>query len=209
MKQITAYLYPTSAEFERQIRDFNDRANGYDYPIQGTSTGRIMTDLSAVEGRVLREVKRNQDARTARRDQDMCDILAEVFSETSGIPREAFTIFHVPPELVANDRVLSDEQLAEFMWLTHKGEAYYPSEMATPHLFYSLRMLWNNTVPPVFRVGKFKRYKDIPTWSRDYVKLAIDELARELGTRDDLDIDIQDQLNDILANLTVIEVLRI
>lgn len=241
---IRAYLYPKLAEFERQMRE-----------------------LTA-------QVEQNSTARANRRSDDILEIVAQAFSEASGIPREAFTMLNAPPELLVDNRLrgklaetLGSEELAEryfptgkfadendlrggplypqpsdaakdlrsvlertetsidhnwrdgiganplapFLWINHKGEAQYPRDMATPHLYYSLRMLWNNTVPPAFRVGKFKRYNDIAGWSRDYVKRAIDELSRELSNRDlDLELSdtpgttIEEQLGDMVANLDVI-----
>jgi hypothetical protein len=96
-----------------------------------------------------------------------------------------------------------------FKWITRDYELLLPSDMATPHLFYALRMMFNNVVPPAFRVGvvsgvkegphQFKRYADIPTWTTEYLYEAAYELTKELLTRDDLK-SVDDQLGDLCVN---------
>lgn len=102
----------------------------------------------------------------------------------------------------------------DFIWHTHKGEALYPDEMATPHLFYSLRMVFNHVVPPVFRVlgpleRDMKRYNDVRNWSDEYKTAAITELSRELDTRNDLDPELQHQYDDIKLNAALVVALGI
>lgn len=135
----------------------------------------------------------------------------------------------------AADQVLSDVDIAElaqdavaprygslenafntdgdFLWVTHKGDVYLLADMATPHLFYSLRMLYNHSVPPVFRVvgpgESMKRYNDVPDWDAEYRTTALRELASELNSRDDLDDKLQQQYDDIIANSRVIVALGI
>jgi hypothetical protein len=87
-----------------------------------------------------------------------------------------------------------------FVWKTHKGITYYPEQMETPHLFYSVRMLFNNVVPAPYRVGEFKSYPDIKTWSPGYLYAAMYALASELFNREDLDSDLADQLEEIKLN---------
>jgi hypothetical protein len=103
-----------------------------------------------------------------------------------------------------------------FKWITSDGDALSPKDMATPHLFYALRMIWNNTVPPVFRIGMFRRRSAVGTWPIDYVVQAVDELRKELNTRDDLDTDVSDtpgdtireQLDDLGFNSVVFQALK-
>lgn len=106
----------------------------------------------------------------------------------------------------------------DFVWRTHSGEEYYPEDMATMHLFYTVRMLFNNTCPAAFRVGKFRRYRDVADWSPEYVQQAGKALYDELESRDDLDLEvtdsedgetIQDQMTDIEGNALVLKRLGI
>lgn len=99
---------------------------------------------------------------------------------------------------------LIEDLINEFVWVTHKGGRHRVSDMATPHLFYSLRMVFNHSVPPVFRIGKLKRYDDVSDWSPTYRAEAIAALAKELETRDDLDTDLAAEFEDMKANTRVI-----
>jgi hypothetical protein len=60
--------------------------------------------------------------------------------------------------------------------------------METMHLFYTVRMLHNNTVPPPFRVlaplGEFKRYADIKNWDTEYIEKAFQLMKDELQLRE-------------------------
>ncbi len=71
-----------------------------------------------------------------------------------------------------------------FTWYTHSGEALPPEDMATPHLFYALRMVWNHSVPTMLKVGDGPAYPDVPRWSADYRRDAINALSYELAQRD-------------------------
>lgn len=103
----------------------------------------------------------------------------------------------------------SNEQPVEagFVWVSHKGVRYQLDNMAAPHVFYALRMVWNHTVPPAFRVGEFKRYRDVPGWSAKYRREAINQLSAELDQRKHksirdggLELEHKDQFADIKAN---------
>src|SRR5882724_4752822 len=72
-----------------------------------------------------------------------------------------------------------------FVWYTHTGEAMDPADMATPHVFYALRMVWNHSVPRVMKVGDGPNYPDVRLWCDAYKQAAITTLANELAQRDD------------------------
>ena len=95
----------------------------------------------------------------------------------------------------------------KFYWYTHDGEVLEPQDMATPHIFYALRMVWNHSVPRVWRVGNYKEYADVPRWSGSYRKAAITELANELAQRDDdLNEDQRQQLFEmVLKTIYILE----
>lgn len=74
-----------------------------------------------------------------------------------------------------------------FLWLTHSGDLIAPADMATQHLYYSIRMLFNHTVPAKYRtpesVQEIKKYTDVPKWSKVYKKAATKALRAELNKR--------------------------
>lgn len=82
------------------------------------------------------------------------------------------------------DRVLGPGG-GRFVWYTHTGEAMDVEDMATPHVFYALRMVWNHSVPQVLKVGDGPNYPDVRRWCDSYRKAAITTLANELAQRDD------------------------
>ncbi len=103
-----------------------------------------------------------------------------------------------------NDAILrrrkASAKARPFMWITHKGKAMLPRDMATPHLFYTIRMLYNHSVAPVFRIGDFKRYNDVPKWPLSYRERAMTNLENEFLKRDDAEQSELDEYNDMLAN---------
>ena len=73
-----------------------------------------------------------------------------------------------------------------YRWRTHQGEHVLPSEMETGHLVYSLRMVFNHTVPEEFRVPGGKRWADIDHWPADYLRASVKHLMEEAIKRKDL-----------------------
>ncbi len=86
-----------------------------------------------------------------------------------------------------------------FLWLTQKGELKRPHDMASPHVYYALRMLFNHSVPPEFRtpvsIHPVKLYADVFGWSAEYRRAAINALSDELRTRN-LRIDLDQTMRD-------------
>jgi len=92
-----------------------------------------------------------------------------------------------------------------FVWYTHTGEAMDPEDMATPHVFYALRMVWNHSVPRVMKVGDGPNYPDVRRWCESYRKAAINTLASELSQRDDdLNEELRMELFEMVQKTLVI-----
>lgn len=89
-----------------------------------------------------------------------------------------------------------------FKWRTRKEGDIEPSAMKTSHLFYTLRMIWNNFMPASMRVGAVKLYRFGPAYTKDYIKAAIRAMAYELAGRDDLDPAHRDQLLEMMRKLS-------
>jgi hypothetical protein len=142
------------------------------------------------------------------------DFLRDVFLRDFDVDDQTpFSPFELSPFEVALDDLEvvnfgGGKKQSGFVWVTHKGARLYPCDMATPHLFYSLRMVFNHSVPPVFRVlgpgEEMNRYRDVPYWTADYRREALTQLTAELDSRDDLDEPLRDQLADIKSNCAVI-----
>lgn len=90
-------------------------------------------------------------------------------------------------------------QRQKFIWETDRGELIAPEDMATEHLFYAVRMLFNHTYPPAFRIGEFKRHRNVFKWPLDYREQALLALAIELRGRR-LEEFMRDELSDMQRN---------
>jgi len=93
---------------------------------------------------------------------------------------------------------IRDGLMEGWQWRTKDGVWLDPAKMATSHLFYTLRMIWNNTMPAVARVGEVKLYVFGPTYTNEYLKRAVRQLAAELGTRADIEAEHRRQLEAML-----------
>lgn len=91
---------------------------------------------------------------------------------------------------MATDLAIFSEQLPAAPWRWRSasingGGARLPSEMATSHLFYTLRMVWNHSMP--MQVGRnSKRYCFSASYTPAYMQEAVQRLGAELATRTDL-----------------------
>jgi hypothetical protein len=87
-------------------------------------------------------------------------------------------------------------------WLDAKGQYWDVKDMETRHLFYTLRMIWNNRMPvPVPDNPKFYRF-DPRTHDEKYLAAMIPVLAGELSQRDDISPFFQSQLDWMEARFT-------
>lgn len=87
-------------------------------------------------------------------------------------------------------------------WHTAREGLLPPAEMETRHLFNTLRMIWNNFMPPSMRVGAVRLYRFDPrTHPRRYLGEAILQIGRELFTRPDITPGMQIQLEQMAAFL--------
>lgn len=73
----------------------------------------------------------------------------------------------------------------EFVWLSREGEPHQVSAMATRHLFYTLRMIWNYSAPQSLRIHPYRRYVFSPQYTPDYIAEATRAIALELYRRED------------------------
>jgi hypothetical protein len=85
-------------------------------------------------------------------------------------------------------------------WRDRNGVMHLPSGMLTRHLFHTLRMLWNNSVPAHMRVGSVRLYRFDPhLYPRYYLREAVVHIGRELLSRKDLVRSERDQVNEMAS----------
>ncbi len=89
-----------------------------------------------------------------------------------------------------------------FMWRTRGGEALCPSEMETSHLFFTLRMIWNNSMPETALFPVARLYHFGPTYTEKYLKDAIYAIGHGLSTRKDIARLWREQMEEMVAILS-------
>lgn len=81
---------------------------------------------------------------------------------------------------------ITKEVSQAFQWRLHGGDIISPADMATSHLFYTVRMIWNHRMPGSYRFPNCKagdlRYSSL------YLLKAIRIMLWELSTRDEKDL---------------------
>lgn len=73
-----------------------------------------------------------------------------------------------------------------FQWRMHGGDIISPADMATSHLFYTVRMIWNHRMPVQYRFANCKVWE--LRYSTPYLLEAIRIMLWELSTRDEKDL---------------------
>lgn len=86
------------------------------------------------------------------------------------------------PSEYANVSGCSCNRRTNYRWITAKKDALCVCQMKTSHLFFSLRMLWNNLMPDP--VPDNPRFYDLSGWRRKYIEQSLKYIMSELVTRD-------------------------
>lgn len=73
-----------------------------------------------------------------------------------------------------------------FQWRDQHGNFHEPRAMSTKHLFFTLRMIWNHSVPEPLQLKPFKHYHFSSYYTTHYMCQAVRALATELSTRKNL-----------------------
>lgn len=96
-----------------------------------------------------------------------------------------------------------------FLWKTSRnqgGEYLAPKDMATHHLFFTLRMIWNHTMPEDARSVNYKQYQFGPSYTKEYLVEAIKALTYELATRQDMQTAWLEELARMIGWLKIYQV---
>lgn len=92
-----------------------------------------------------------------------------------------------------------------FKWRDRHGVRHAPADMETRHLFFTLRMIWNNTMPASCRLPG-NLYSFGPSYTRAYMLQAIRAITVELTKRTDMQRDWQYQLQQMIRWLATPQV---
>lgn len=97
-----------------------------------------------------------------------------------------------------------------FVWKTKDSGVFLrPEDMETRHLFFTIRMIYNNTVPEEYRHPPVRLYKFGAFYTTEYMAMAVRALLEELSTRDDITPYFKRSLLFIRKNLNMINAERI
>lgn len=89
-----------------------------------------------------------------------------------------------------------------FRWRTNGGEFLYPKDMTTKHLFYTLRMIWNHSMPDEARSENYIKHNFGPFYTQKYIEDAVRYIGKELQTRNDLRNEWKDELAKFTSYFT-------
>lgn len=71
-------------------------------------------------------------------------------------------------------------------WRTKDGRHFRVKEMATAHLFNTILMIWNHTMPESAKFRPFREYEFGAFYTKAYMIAAVQHMATELVTRKDV-----------------------
>lgn len=101
---------------------------------------------------------------------------------------------------VANRQELADG----FSWRDRSYNYHPPKNMETRHLFHTVRMIWNHTMP--LKLEPYNRYKFGPFYTKEYMAKAVRIMVPELATRNDIDERWRDDLNRMINFLATYQI---
>lgn len=74
-----------------------------------------------------------------------------------------------------------------FRWRDQHGKLHSPILMGTRHLYFTVVMIWNHTMPYEARTHNYKEYRFGPFYSPSYLETAIRWMLPEVLRRHDLE----------------------
>lgn len=75
---------------------------------------------------------------------------------------------------------------ASWKWRDRQGYFHEVFDMKTSHLFFTLRMIWNHTMPEDVKLKPYRCYNFSAYYTNKYMKEAIFNIGAELFKRTDL-----------------------
>ena len=90
---------------------------------------------------------------------------------------------------------------SDWTWRDRHGLFHDPRKMTTQHLYYTIRMIWNNFMPHYMRVGQVRLYRFCAFYTERYFAEAIVSLGRELHKRSDIQEGWASELREMAGHL--------
>lgn len=73
-----------------------------------------------------------------------------------------------------------------FKWKPNGAPEISVNKMETRHLWFTLRMIWNHTMPEHQRFKPYRHYSFGPKYTSEYMLEAVKEILKELAGRKDM-----------------------
>lgn len=105
--------------------------------------------------------------------------------------------------------ILNTQVDLTWRWKDRDHNMWSPKDMRTSHLFYTLRMIWNNTLPEHMHVGKVKLYRFGSFYTERYMLQAIIHIYDELITRNNIEYGHQLELDEMRRKIEQYKSLRL
>ncbi len=105
---------------------------------------------------------------------------------------------------IMNNKLLKVEQTTlsnQYQWRDRKGNLYLPSEMETKHLFFTLLMIWNHSVPDIMRIKPYQKYQFNKFYTEEYIRDSVRHIFKELTTRKDINPIFTSKLHQIKTKI--------
>lgn len=104
---------------------------------------------------------------------------------------------------------LNTQLQTDWRWRDRDGNMWSVKDMRTSHLFFTLRMIWNNTLPAYMHVGDVKLYRFGAFYTDQYMVNAIIHIYDELTTRNNVEYGHQLQLAEMHRKMDQYRQLRL
>lgn len=104
-------------------------------------------------------------------------------------------------------RIYAGGTVEQFKWRSSDGIFHDVEHMATRHLFYTLRMIWNHSAKQQYRIRPYNKYTFSKFYTEKYLKRAVIAMVREVSYRTDLQGWQKDELRH-MVNCVEMEALR-
>lgn len=95
-----------------------------------------------------------------------------------------------------------------FKWKDKFNNFYFIDSMQTHHLWFTLRMIWNHTMPENAKIYPYQRYDFSSFYTEEYFKQAIRFITIELSKRTDMKNKWKNELQRMIDYLKINQVER-
>lgn len=90
-----------------------------------------------------------------------------------------------------------ERSVIKYRWRDRKGVDHHPHDMHTTHIFHTIIMIWNHSVPVDLQFRPFNKYEFPEFYTQQYMKDTVYYLVKELQMRRDLTPKMIEKLQEL------------